>query len=291
MFKKLYSEANDEIAVNTELKEHLKQQAANSRAKKRYSFIYNYGYVAAALIIVAVSINVFSDAYKGMNGLENNIVTEDKKDEEVLKARMMPETANVQTEDVLEQRNEAVVTKKETKVKEKAKSESVEENAKTNSLSTDVSGTVVYDAMSEADIEPRASGGGGGNSYEDIEVYYSDIEEYSNMQTAEYLTYLGISDIYIPEGLELLEEDNISKETDNTIIYKNNNQQIEVNIIRENVMKLFNSSHGESFGNNCKVIFEGDDASVYILKDSFGIIINTHSVLKEDVFKIINSVI
>ncbi len=58
MFDKLYKEANDEIAVNIELMEKLKYEA--SRAKKRgpYGFIYKYGYLAAAVLIVAVSLNV-----------------------------------------------------------------------------------------------------------------------------------------------------------------------------------------------------------------------------------------
>ena len=66
MFRKLYKEANDEIAVNKELMEHLKQEAVSGKTKKKYSFIYNYGYVAAAIIIVAVSLNVFSDIEKGI---------------------------------------------------------------------------------------------------------------------------------------------------------------------------------------------------------------------------------
>ena len=73
MFRKLYKEANDEIAVNKELMEHLKQEAVSGKTKKKYSFIYNYGYVAAAIIIVAVSLNVFSDIEKGIDNPESKI--------------------------------------------------------------------------------------------------------------------------------------------------------------------------------------------------------------------------
>lgn len=73
MFRKLYKEANDEIAVNKELMEHLKQEAVSGKTKKKYSFIYNYGYVAAAIIIVAVSLNVFSDIEKGIDNPESEI--------------------------------------------------------------------------------------------------------------------------------------------------------------------------------------------------------------------------
>lgn len=57
MFDKLYKEANDEIPVNEELLKKLKCEASNVKRKNPYSFIYKYGFAAAALLIVVVSLN------------------------------------------------------------------------------------------------------------------------------------------------------------------------------------------------------------------------------------------
>ena len=57
MFKKLYKEANDQIPINTELLEKLKNEAVSPK-KKSFAAIYKYGFAAAALLIVTVSLNV-----------------------------------------------------------------------------------------------------------------------------------------------------------------------------------------------------------------------------------------
>lgn len=57
MFDKLYKEANDEIPVNEELLKKLKCEASKVKRKNPYSFIYKYGFAAAALLIVVVSLN------------------------------------------------------------------------------------------------------------------------------------------------------------------------------------------------------------------------------------------
>ena len=56
MFKDLYKEANDQIPVNTELLEQLKKEAKHP-TKKPFAAIYKYGFAAAALHIVTVSLN------------------------------------------------------------------------------------------------------------------------------------------------------------------------------------------------------------------------------------------
>lgn len=58
MFDKLYKEANDSIPVNQELLECLKCEAAKEKKEKPYGFIYRYGYIAAAIVLVTVSLNV-----------------------------------------------------------------------------------------------------------------------------------------------------------------------------------------------------------------------------------------
>ncbi len=58
MFKKLYKEANDEIPVNTELLAKLRKEAAKEKKHPPYSFIYKYGFAAAAVLIITVSLSV-----------------------------------------------------------------------------------------------------------------------------------------------------------------------------------------------------------------------------------------
>ena len=109
MFRKLYKEANDEMAVNKELMEHLKQEAKTKNQRKN-TVIYNYGYVAAAIIIVAVSLNVFSDIEKEIKPEEKEIkYTLDVEQESIPKTRMIAETTSENAayqESVLEGRKE-----------------------------------------------------------------------------------------------------------------------------------------------------------------------------------------
>lgn len=64
MFDKLYKEANDEIPVNTKLMEQLKSEASKERRKNPYSFMYKYGFAAAAVLIITVSLNVLPQMNK-----------------------------------------------------------------------------------------------------------------------------------------------------------------------------------------------------------------------------------
>lgn len=63
MFEKLYKEANDQIPLNAELLEKLKNEARHPR-KKQLAAIYKYGFAAAALLIVTVSLNVLPNMQK-----------------------------------------------------------------------------------------------------------------------------------------------------------------------------------------------------------------------------------
>lgn len=71
MFDKLYKEANDEIPINTELMERLKNEASKGKRKNPYGFMYRYGFAAAAVLIVAVSLNVLPE-------MKNNQKNEEK---------------------------------------------------------------------------------------------------------------------------------------------------------------------------------------------------------------------
>ena len=77
MFDKIYRQANDDIPLNIELLASLKEQAKQidtspvSNVKNKYVFnVYRYGFVAAALIVVALSTNIFSSYLSTKNDVE-----------------------------------------------------------------------------------------------------------------------------------------------------------------------------------------------------------------------------
>ena len=82
MFDKLYKEANDEISVNMLLMESLKKEASGEKRKKSFGFMYRYGFAAAAVVIMVVSLNVLPKVEKTQDmpdkypGTKPEIVTE-----------------------------------------------------------------------------------------------------------------------------------------------------------------------------------------------------------------------
>lgn len=58
MFNKLYKEANDEIPVNSELLKGLLDEASGKKKRPFHSFGFRYGYAAAAILIVTLSIKL-----------------------------------------------------------------------------------------------------------------------------------------------------------------------------------------------------------------------------------------
>lgn len=172
MFKKLYKEANNEIAVNKELMEHLKHEAKTKNQRKN-TVIYNYGYVAAAIIIVAVSLNVFSDIEKEIKPEEKEIkYTLDVEQESIPKTRMIAETTSENAayqESVLEGRKEEKNALAEKKTNTKQQSE--------NKKDADVADTEkikIASATGANDKEENAF-----NEAAVCEESYSKEEEYS----------------------------------------------------------------------------------------------------------------
>ena len=82
MFDKLYKEANDEIPVNMLLMESLKKEASGGKRKKSFGFMYRYGFAAAAVVIMVISLNVLPKVEKTQDmpdkypGTKPEIVTE-----------------------------------------------------------------------------------------------------------------------------------------------------------------------------------------------------------------------
>ena len=91
MFRKLYKEANDEIQINQVLKEKLKLEATKSPSKNYTKYIYRYGYMAAAILIVAVGINILPDFSKETLAPDTTPMTVSETEGEPMMARSVEE--------------------------------------------------------------------------------------------------------------------------------------------------------------------------------------------------------
>ncbi len=58
MYKDLYKKANDSIPLNLELKERLKKEAQTEKKTNKLGFLYKYGALAAAIVVVIGVYNI-----------------------------------------------------------------------------------------------------------------------------------------------------------------------------------------------------------------------------------------
>ena len=64
MYKRLYKEANDSIPLNSELKDSLIKKAQTENEKNKFGYLYRYGALAAALVIVIGIFNLLPKTQK-----------------------------------------------------------------------------------------------------------------------------------------------------------------------------------------------------------------------------------
>ena len=89
MYKRLYKEANDSIPLNLELKESLIKKAKTKRNK--FSYLYKYGAMAAALVIAIGIFNVLPKTQKSDTVTKPGEVTVEENQPMPRMARGVPE--------------------------------------------------------------------------------------------------------------------------------------------------------------------------------------------------------
>lgn len=307
MFNKLYKEANDEIPINTELLICLKSEAAKDAHKKRripYSFVYKYGFAAAAVLIVTISLRVLpkteevviDDAPAELISESFSVKSTD--DENAHEAEIVENDVFTQNTD--NARNSNIGTARSTVSKNARNEQSNPVNSEKAAVSSDI--TESSSAGSTETVQVQASSDDAKNSGIAMLSEDGNISEQSRKSTAVEIpddenngsVTFGIDSEFpsfaLPEDMYTVCE---SVDTGNPFfVYSGDAKQLTITIFPDSAEVAYameKSGTIDFYGGKIK---EHSDSSftVYIVINDTGYVIESTGLSKDEIQNIINSI-